>query len=67
MLLKLDDSDELGTLRSYDTRLARLQTQLNDLQRAVSGKQIAWTAGVALAVVVAFNHFTNGGTIKRGN
>jgi hypothetical protein len=23
----------------------------------MSGKQIAWTAGVALAVVVAYNHF----------
>jgi hypothetical protein len=34
----------------------------------VNGKQIAWTAGVALAVVVAFNHFTAGGHMaKRGN
>jgi hypothetical protein len=32
-----------------------------DLRRSqVSGKQIAWTAGVALAVVVAFNHFAAG-------
>ena len=33
----------------------------------MSSKQIAWTAGVALAVVVAFNHFTAGGMAKRGN
>jgi hypothetical protein len=31
----------------------------------MSGKQIAWTAGVALAVVVAFNHFTAGAAGKR--
>lgn len=26
----------------------------------MSGKQIAWTAGVALAVIVAYNHFAAG-------
>lgn len=33
----------------------------------MNGKQIAWTAGVALAVVLAHAHFMAGGTAKRGN